>query len=144
MPSILGLYPLMEMRGTGDIATGELMRYLAETPWYPTALLPGQGVAWTAIDDASARATLTDGAVSVSLTFRFGADDLITSGRAEARGRSVAGAIVPTPWEGRWSRYARRDGMLVPMAGEVAWELPEGDKPYWRGQVTSLRYDMAD
>jgi hypothetical protein len=124
----------MEMRGTGDIAAGELMRYLAETPWYPTALLPGQGVVWSGIDDQSAKATLTDGSVLVDLTFRFGADDLIASIRAEARGRTVGGRIVPTPWEGRWSGYARQGGMLVPMTGEVAWVLPQGDKPYWRGR----------
>jgi hypothetical protein len=28
--------------------------------------------------------------------------------------------------------------MRVPMRGEVAWLLPEGDKPYWRGTVTAL------
>jgi hypothetical protein len=144
VPAILGLFKLMELRGAGKIAEGELMRYLAETPWYPTALLPGQGVVWSPIDQASALATLTDGAVSVGLTFRFGPDDLIASVRADARGRTVAGAIVPTPWEGRWSGYERRDGMMVPMAGEVAWALPEGDKPYWRGRITFLSYQFAD
>jgi hypothetical protein len=143
VPAVLGLYQLMEMRGTGDIAVGELMRYLAEAPWYPTALLPGQGVVWSPIDDTSALATLTDGPVTVSLTFRFGADDMIASGRTEARGRTIAGKVVPTPWQGRWFAYERHDGMLVPTKGEVAWQLPDGEKPYWRGQVTSLRYDFA-
>ena len=27
--------------------------------------------------------------------------------------------------------------------GEVAWLLPEGPKPYWRGRITSLRYEFA-
>jgi hypothetical protein len=143
LPAILGLFKLTEMRGKGDIATGELMRWLAEAAWYPTALLPGQGVVWTAVDDTSAIATVTDGEATVSLTFRFGADDLIVSVRAEARGRTVAGAVMPTPWEGRWSQYERREGILIPIAGEVAWILPEGPKPYWRGQVTSLVYRFA-
>ncbi|MGL5011717.1 MAG: DUF6920 family protein, partial [Paracoccaceae bacterium] len=141
VPAVLGLFPLTQLRGRGDIAAGELMRYLAETPWYPTALLPGQGVVWTAIDDHSALATLTDGAVTVSLTFRFGPDDLITAVSATARSRMVAGAMIATPWEGRWSGYRREGGMMIPMTGEVAWVLPEGDKPYWRGRVTSLTLD---
>lgn len=31
-----------------------------------------------------------------------------------------------------------RDGMLVPLEGEVAWLLPEGPKPHWRGRIISL------
>jgi hypothetical protein len=34
--------------------------------------------------------------------------------------------------------------MQVPMTGEVAWLLPEGDLPYWRGTITDLRYAFAD
>ncbi|AZL60955.1 hypothetical protein EI545_20290 [Tabrizicola piscis] len=143
VPALFGLVKLTELRGTGDIAEGELLRWLAEAAWYPTALLPGQGVEWTALDDHSALATLTDGTVIARLTFRFGPDDLIASVRAEARGRTVEGAIIPTPWEGHWSDYRRHNGMMVPMAGEVAWMLPEGPKPYWRGWITGLDYRFA-
>ena len=59
--SLLGLYAVVDMRGTGDVAEGELMRFLAEAAWYPTALLPSQGVHWEAVDDRSAYATLTEG-----------------------------------------------------------------------------------
>jgi hypothetical protein len=48
-----------------------------------------------------------------------------------------------TPWEGRWSDYAERDGMKVPTKGEVAWLMPEGRKPYWRGEVTRLDFSLA-
>ena len=34
-------------------------------------------------------------------------------------------------------------GMRIPMTGEVAWLTPEGRKPYWRGTITSLRYEFA-
>lgn len=33
--------------------------------------------------------------------------------------------------------------MRVPLDGEVAWLLPEGAKPYWRGRITKLRYEFA-
>jgi hypothetical protein len=38
--SVLGLFTVADMRGMGDIAEGELMRFFAESAWYPTALLP--------------------------------------------------------------------------------------------------------
>jgi hypothetical protein len=138
--SLAGVYPVAHMTPSGELDRGELMRYLAEAAWYPTALLPSQGIRWEAVDDHAARATLTDGAVSVSLLFRFGADGLIEAVSAD-RGRSVGQDIVITPWEGRWSGYHRRDGMLVPLEGEVAWLTAEGRMPYWRGKVLALEYE---
>lgn len=44
------------------------------------------------------------------------------------------------PWEGRMFDYQRRDGMLIPVQGEVAWLTPRGRKPYWRGTITELTY----
>ena len=122
------------------MAQGELMRFFAEAAWYPTALLPSQGVRWEPVDDRSARAILVDGSLSLTMTFSFGPDGTIRSARAEARGRTVAGKVVMTPWEGRWSNVETHDGMRVPMTGEVAWLTPQGRKPYWRGTITSLSY----
>lgn len=140
---LLGLFKLVDLRGTADLARGELLRYLAEAMWYPTALLPSQGVRWEPIDEASARATLADGGTAVSLDFQFASDGLIESTRAAARPRTLGGTVVASPWGGRGWQYELRDGMRIPMAGEVAWLMPEGAYPYWRGRITSLRYEFA-
>jgi hypothetical protein len=142
--AILGLITVADLSDTPEVAEGELMRFLAEAAWYPTALLPSQGVHWEAVDDTSARATLRDGNVSVTLLFRFDDAGWIESFRAEARGRTVKDAVVPTPWEGRLWGYELKDGMRVPLQGEVTWYLPEGPRPYWRGRITSIRYEFAD
>jgi hypothetical protein len=143
-PAIAGLFTLADLRDSGgDVAQGELMRFFAEAAWYPTALLPSQGVRWQAVDDLSARATLTDGTITLTLTFRFAADGTIASVRAESRGRTVQGTVVPTPWEGVWSDHGERDGMRVPLTGEVAWLTPEGRKPYWRGTLATVAYEFS-
>jgi hypothetical protein len=100
-------------------------------------------VRWEPVDGTSARATLTDGANSATLVFRFDTSGLIASVRAAARGRTVQGKVVPTPWEGRWRNYEVREGTRVPTEGEVAWLLPEGAKPYWRGRISRLVYEFA-
>lgn len=141
--ALFGLVPMAKQRDTGDLARGELMRFLAEAAWYPTALLPSQGIQWEAVDEHCASATLSDGDITLTLLFRFGADGLIDTVRAEARGRTIGGKTVPTPWQGRFWNYALRDGMQVPLDGEVAWGLPQGAKPYWRGRITELRYEFA-
>jgi hypothetical protein len=141
--SLFGLISVANLRGTPEMAQGELLRWFAEGAWYPTALLPSQGVHWSAVDDRSATATMQDGATLVTLLFRFNADDMIASMRAEARGATINGVMVPTPWEGRWSNYALRDGMRVPLDGEVAWMFPAGTRPYWRGRITSIVYEFT-
>jgi hypothetical protein len=120
------------------------MRYFAESPWYPTALLPSQGVRWEAVDDASANATIVDGRITLTLLFRFNDAGLIASVRAEARGAGVGkdGAMLMLPWDCGLSDYRPQDGMLIPMAGEAAWVRPEGRKAYFVGNVQKLRYEF--
>jgi hypothetical protein len=141
--AIQGLFAVADLRGGGEIARGEFMRYFAEAAWYPTALLPSQGVRWEAVDDRSANATMVDGPVSLTLLFRFDAAGLIESFRAEARGSMVGKIMVQAPWEGRFSNYQTRDGMSVPLAGEVAWMRPEGRKAYFKGVVSQLSYEFS-
>jgi len=142
-PTLFGLVSLANLGGTPEMARGEVMRFLAEAASYPTALLPSQGVQWAAINASSANATLQDGETVVTLLFRFGQDGVIESIRADARGRTVAGAVIPTPWEGRWRNYQAREGMRIPLEGEVAWILPKGPRPYWRARIIMLRYEFA-
>jgi hypothetical protein len=141
---VFGLFAVADLHGGGEIARGEFMRYFAEAAWYPTALLPSQGVRWEAVDDASARATIVDGPITVTLLIRFNDAGLIASLHAESRGASVGkdGAMVMLPWDCGWSDYRPQDGMLIPMVGEVAWARPEGRKVYFLGYVKKLHYEF--
>ena len=142
-PTVLGLVSLGTLQGSGEIARGELLRYFAEAVWFPTALLPSQGVVWQAVDDASAKATMTDGPISVTMLFRFGRDDLVTSVFVESRAATVGKETVMMPWECRLTTYQSRDGMRVPMVGEALYLTPQGEKHYFKGTITTLAYEFA-
>ncbi len=137
--TMLGLFTVAEVQGDGEIARGELMRYFAEMVWYPTALLPSQGVHWAAVDDHSANATLEDGPISVTLLFGFDDAGLITSVHADARGAVVGKEMVMLPWDCTVSNYQLRCSMLVPTCGGVG----KGGKPYFVGDLTSLVYEFS-
>jgi hypothetical protein len=141
---VLGLFTVADSQGEGEIARGEFMRYFAESPWYPTALLPSQGVRWEAVDDGSAKATLVDGPISLTLLFRFNDAGLIASVRAEARGAGAGkdGVMVMLPWDCALSDYQPQGGMLIPMTGEAAWVRPEGRKVYFVGHVKTLSHEF--
>jgi hypothetical protein len=142
-----GLVPVVNEGGTPEIAQSALARWLGEAVWFPTALLPGiaggapgGGVRWEAIDDATARATVVDGAITASAEFHVAPTGEITRMTA-LRYRDVDGAMVLTPFEGEYHGYARRDGVLVPTHAEVAWLLPEGRYPYWRARPEELWFE---
>ncbi len=139
--SLMGLVTLAEAEPTPMLAEGELLRWLAESPWYPTVLLPGGAVSWEAVDGQSALARLDDGQQRVALLFRFGEDGLVTRVEAQARGRSVGETQVATPWIGVWSDYARHDGLLVPTRGEAQWLIDGKPQPYWRGELSDYRVE---
>lgn len=140
---LLGLVTVVDAHGGGELARGEFMRFFAEAAWYPTALLPSQGVRWQAAGDASANATIVDGPITLTLLFRFNESGLIDSVRAESRGAGVGRDMVMLPWDCACSNYQRQDGMLIPMTGEAAWVRSEGRKAYFVGNVRKLSYEFV-
>ena len=141
--AIFGLIPVANLPETADLSKGEFMRFCIEAPWYPTALLPSQGVVWRSVDAQSADAVFTDAGITINLRFGFGADGLITTVFAAERGRLVGEKITQAPWQARFSNYAERNSMVVPIQSEVAWLLPEGVKTYYRGLMTNASYEFA-
>jgi hypothetical protein len=142
--AVLGLVTVVAVEGKPHIAAAALQRYLGEAAWVPTALLPSQGVTWTAIDDSTARATITAGATPAKLEFRFGPDGLIASVFAPDRifddGKNPP---VPRPWTARILRYATYHGMPLPAEAVTEWQLPTGAYQYWRGKLASIEFDDA-
>ena len=138
--AVWGWMTVVDAKDTPGLVAGSLHRYLAEAVWLPTALIPGHGVSWTAIDDTTARVTLTRGETSVWLDVHFGADQLPSSLETPARAREVGGRVVPTPWRVRLTRYEERSGYRIPVEAEVSWVLPEGPRPYWRGSIGRADY----
>ncbi len=126
---LFGLMTVMDQPRTPELAHGELMRFFAEAAWYPTALLPSQGVAWEPIDGDRAVAELRDGATTVRLVFEF--DDLglnqlgalrgtVPGGGRRAGAHPLAGPFLGLP-AARWhADPPGGGGGLGPGVGERA------------------------
>lgn len=137
--SLWGVVPLDGTGTSPELVEAELQRYLAEAVWYPTALLPREGVQWEPVDGRTAEATVECGGVSASLSFSFDGDE-VTRVDGE-RYRRVDGGFERTPWTGHWDEYERRAGLRIPLSGAVVWGLPEGELRAWEGRVTGVEYD---
>jgi hypothetical protein len=136
-----GVVAVVDQEGSPELASGALHRYLAEAVWLPTALLPRSGVRWEGADDSTARVTLTDSGITVSMDVHFGALGEIVRVEAE-RYRDVNGVGVRTPFVAHFRDYTQVEGMRIPMSGEVEWILPEGRFTYWKGRVTGIEYEF--
>lgn len=139
--TVFGSVPVASVGPTPEMNEGELVRYLGEAVLFPTALLPTQGVRWTAIDDSSARASLDHGETHASLVFHFTDEDevgRVTTERYRQEDDSYA------PWTGYFRDYELHNGVRTPTSLEVEWNLPEGDLSYWRAAIELLEYDTVE
>jgi hypothetical protein len=140
--TLMSAVPIGSAGGTAEMNSSSLHRFLAESVWCPTALLPSPALRWTPIDDARALATLTRGDVSVSLEFRFNRRNEVESIYTPGRWGSFDGGFKRVAWEGVFRDYARRDGVLVPTQGEVGWYADGEWRSVWRGLVVSLELEF--
>ena len=130
-------------RDRPELNAAALHRFLAEAVWYPTALLPSDTLHWTAMDADCALATLTDGGNKVSLEFRFDQDGTVGGVYTAGRWARIGKRYVLKPWEGHFSDYRRRQGLLVPSRGEVGWHEDGRLEVVWKGELTSVEYEFA-
>ncbi len=79
----------------------------------------------------------------MALEFEFDGEGLVAAVRSPSRYRTVGSELRPSPWEGRFAAYTQVGGMRVPLEGEVAWLLPSGRLPYWRGRINEIDYEFA-
>jgi hypothetical protein len=135
-------FTIADARGPA-LDQGALLRLLGELTWMPTALADPRYVAWTALDDASARAALRVGGREVSATFHFGPDGLPVRFTAE-RYRDVGGRSVLTPFSGELGDYREVEGILVPFRVTAIWHVDGKPLPYARWEIERVALDPAE
>lgn len=136
---LFNTFTVADASGDKELDGGELLRYLAEAAWFPTALLPGEFLRWEPVDDHTALAILKDGGNEVRLKFHFNEEDVIEKATGQ-RYRQVEGGYRLTGWTAHYRDYQRRDGLLIPVQASVEWDLPEGNFEYWKGRVVEITY----
>ena len=114
---------------------GEMMRYLNEMMWFPSAFLEGN-VSFDAVDSTSARVTLSDHGTRVTATMFFDADGRLT----EFVGKRYAGGQLET-WSVPVVAYGELAGLQLPRRCRAVWKLARGDQEYIDVMITELDHD---
>ena len=132
---VFGMFPIARMIGGAAANQGEALRYLAELPWSPDAILINTALDWTVVDAKTIKVATGVGAERGEVTFELDDDGLIARAGAPSRAYAENGRTTARPWHGRFWDYQRVGAFLIPMQGEVAWGLDAGDFVYWRGRI---------
>lgn len=85
---ILSCFTVIDNDGL-DLDQSNLVRYLSEACYYPTALLPSHRVRWSPVDSHHAKATLTHGKQQVSGVFEFDDEGRMVSMKSKDRCRYI-------------------------------------------------------
>jgi hypothetical protein len=132
---LLGAFPIARAVGGTAANQAEALRYLAELPWCPDAILLNRALDWTAVDANTIKVATGVGAARGEVTFTLDDEGLIARASAPSRAYAEHGRTTARPWRGRFWDYQRVGGHLIPIQGEVAWGLDAGDFVYWRGRI---------
>ena len=116
---------------------GELTRWLGESVLYPTNLLPGERLQWSAIDARSAKLNFSYSELSLFYIVTFNDDGEIV--QLETK-RYMDKEKLET-WIIKLANYKEVNGIIVPTSFEVLWRLPEGDLSYAKFNLKKIEYN---
>lgn len=134
--SLFALYKIADAQGE-KYDEGELQRWIAESVWFPTNLLPSDRFSWQAIDDTSARLNFNYKNVTTSFIVRFNNADEIK----EMESLRYMGEEKREKWLCTMSNYKEIKGVVIPTSAEVLWQLEKGDMPYAKFNVKKIEFD---
>ena len=138
---IFGVLAVAHEEGTAALDQGEALRYLAELPWNPDAILFDHALEWSVEAPQTIKVAMGDGPSRAEIVFGLDAGGLIETARAASR---AFGADKRYPWHGRFWDYQAVGGRSIPMQGEVAWSIDGADFVYWRGKLDSWAPGRSD
>lgn len=121
-----------------EMDVSSLARWFLETPWFPTALIPGGAISWDAVDQATARATLSVHGLAVTAEFLFNDQGEIVQINTEDRFRTVGAEQVKTPYSGYLEDYREFNGIRIPARARASWHTDQGELQYVDFQVTDM------
>jgi hypothetical protein len=118
---------------------GSIQRYLGEMVWFPSSALSPH-VRWEAIDDTSAKATMSFNATEGSGTFHFDENGDVTKYVAQRFQGSEENA-QRHEWVMEIEDYGVFEGIRVPTKMTATWKLDAGDWTWLKLEVTEIRYN---
>lgn len=137
--SLFSLFKVVDGKGE-NFNQGELLRWLGESVWFPTNLLPSENLNWFPINDSSAKLTFNYKGLSVFYIVTFNNKNEIVQMETE---RYMGDANLEK-WVGKLADYKEINGVIIPTKIEALWRLKEGDFSYVNFNLDKIEYDKPN
>lgn len=131
----LGLFPIVRSKPNAALTRGELIRYLAELPLAPDAMLHNRDLDWREIDASTIAVTAGSGDTACEVVLGLGPDQRITSAFCANRAASATPPFAPMPWRCQFFDYRQQGGRWIPSAAQVGWVIDGKEDAYWKGRI---------
>ncbi len=138
--TILSTVNVVDIYGKQQYNESELLRWLSESVWFPTNLLPSENLQWTAIDAMSARLTFNYNGLSLFYIINFNKKGEIVQMETK---RFMDEKRLET-WIIKPNNYEERHGVIIPLEAEVFWRLKGGDFSYAKFRVKTIEYAIPE
>lgn len=138
--TILSTVNVVNSHGKQQYDESELLRWLSESVWFPTNLLPSVNLQWTAIDTLSAILNFNHNGLALFYIISFNEIGEIIQMETK---RYLDEKRFET-WIIKPGNYQERNGIIIPLEAEVFWRLKEGDFSYAKFRVQTIEYDIAE
>jgi len=132
-------FPIMHFKGE-EYNEGEISRWLTESIWFPTNLLPSERVAWTEINNASAQLTFVHNGIRLSIIVCINAAGEIV----EMQTKRMMSLHKREDWVIRISNYRLMNNVKVPLSATAIWKIKNIEYPYAKFNVDYIEYDVAE
>jgi hypothetical protein len=128
-------FSVVQLTGSDAAYRGEAMRYLAELPWAPDALLFNPQLDWRVINANTLAVATGKGARRCELRLILNEAGDPVRAEADDRPRAEGQALTPRPWFARCSNFQMIGSRRVPTQGEAGWILDGREFVYWRARI---------
>ncbi len=122
-----------------EMDQGTLLRFLAESVWFPTAALEDY-IEWEELDSKSAEATMSYGDITAAGTFRFNDEGEVVRFEAD-RYRESGGSYTKERWVIDIDEHRVMKGVKIPTKGRITWKLDSGDFTWFEFEITDIDYN---
>ena len=131
----LGMIPVARSKPSAALTRGEMIRYLAELPLAPDAMLHNRDLDWREINASTIAVTAGSGDTASEVILGLGPDQRIISAFCADRAASATPPFAPMPWRGAFSDYRQVNGRWIPSAAQVGWVIDGKEDIYWNGRI---------
>lgn len=137
--SLFSLFKVVDGSGP-EYDQGELLRWLGESVWFPTNLLPSENLKWLPIDSGTAELRFIHNGMSLSYRVSFNDNGEIV----QIETKRYMGEDGLKTWIGRVGDYKEINGIIIPTRIEAVWKLETGEFSYARFNVTAIEYERPE